>query len=371
LREINPNQLDSVNKPLFNSLLNNFYRILIEAGADVNSSVGNATFRDKVEQSISYTERIIEGYKRELSRLNKEEKFKTSEEQNLQYLSKLLEEEKRVARGTYRENVLNGCSVESYNNYLHDSYPQLYPRKYSQNVIVSNINITTYAGDVKKLTELLELETKKLNHCKECLKYLINHGAKTFYEINLEKNLETPKRLLKQYQDRLSSIEKLLEHQDEMEVEEKERYLKEVPFLQLNIVIQQEEIDRLMNNKQKPYYNNDDSNVELPLEILSSDSIVEINFDKYLINFMYLSPNRPERKVPEELFPEYVKLFQAVYVNDIRMVEMMSQSLVLAVRDNLNMTPFSWACLLGHSELSVKILDISVGQYTGIYKKNY
>ena len=34
------------------------------------------------------------------------------------------------------------------------------------------------------------------------------------------------------------------------------------------------------------------------------------------------------------------------------------------------MTPFVWACLRGHSELAVKILDIAVNQYTGMYKKD-
>jgi ankyrin repeat protein len=66
---------------------------------------------------------------------------------------------------------------------------------------------------------------------------------------------------------------------------------------------------------------------------------------------------------PAELVPEYVKLFQAVHDNDVNIVEEMSQNLVFAVRDKLNMSPFTLACFRGHNELAIKILDIVASQY--------
>jgi hypothetical protein len=366
-------------QPLIPALLNNFYRNLIEAGADVNSFyVPSETVRDTVKRLIMNNECNIEGFKRELARRNenKENKTKTSvEEQNLQYLDKLLKEEKRAEKGSYREYLLNSRTVDELYNFLHNKYPTLCPLQYSTGSFAPYLNYG--AND---LTKLLELETKKLNYNKECLEYLINHGAKTSFEINLEKSLKIPRDLMKQYKEQLSSVKKSLEKQDEMTAEERERYLKEETLLQLNIDNQQKEIDKLMNvNQEKPprqiplyeNYENDDL-VELPLEILSSKSLVEINFDEFIMEFKYMVNNNRNRpvSVPKELGPEYLKLFQAVYVNDIKIVERMSRSLVLAVQDKCHMTPFIWACLRGHSELAVKILDIAVSQYTGMYKKD-
>ncbi|CAB5212103.1 unnamed protein product [Rhizophagus irregularis] len=79
------------------------------------------------------------------------------------------------------------------------------------------------------------------------------------------------------------------------------------------------------------------------------------------MNFTYL--NNHSNIIPAELIPEYVKLFQTIYDNDISKVGEMSQYLVFAVCDKLNMTPFMWACFRGHNELAIKILDIVTSQY--------
>ncbi|CAB4420447.1 unnamed protein product [Rhizophagus irregularis] len=79
------------------------------------------------------------------------------------------------------------------------------------------------------------------------------------------------------------------------------------------------------------------------------------------MNFTYL--NNHSNIIPAELIPEYVKLFQTIYDNDISKVGEMSQYLVFAVYDKLNMTPFMWTCFRGHNELAIKILGIVTSQY--------
>lgn len=258
-------------------MLNNQYRILIEAGADVNRySRYTGSAKDRLEELISQNKYNIEEYK---------DKNQIGIKQSLQYLNELLKEKKRVEKGTYREYALNQNTVEVYYDFLYRKDPRLYP--YRQSYVLRK-----HYDYEKKYTKLIETETKKLNYNEECLEYLINNGAKSLYDDNDDDDL----------------------------------------------------------------ISEDD-----PPEPLTE--ITEINFDEFIMKFRYLDHNR---NVPTELVPEYVKLFQAVYVNDISIVERMSQSLVLAVRDNFSMTPFMLACFRGHSELAVRILDTVASQYASI-----
>ncbi|RIA84952.1 ankyrin repeat-containing domain protein [Glomus cerebriforme] len=384
---------NNVGQPISRALQNDLYRALIKAGADVNSMYRDhyqnhfysyhqnsfETIRDHVANSIKTNESDIKKYEEELACLNGKKKLKTSNEEQIikiiQYLNTLLEEEKkRVEKGSYREYALNYYTAEKFYDILQRKKPELFsPRN------VYPLYGTHYYEDVNKLkekyTKLLESEIKKLNYNKECLEYLIGHGAKTFKEVNLENNLEIPKKLMKEYQEQLNAIKILLEEQAEMlAAEEKERYLKEETLLQHAVNKQQEHIDKIYNEYHKSLQlespniveSKQDSTFELSSEILSRNTLsssgpfIKINFEES-VQFNYL--DNLGKVVPPELVPEYVKLFHAVYVNDIRVVEKMAQYLVLAVQDEFGMTPFMWTCLRGHNELAVKILDIVTRQY--------
>jgi hypothetical protein len=168
----------------------------------------------------------------------------------------------------------------------------------------------------------------------------------------------------------------LLEEKAEMlTAEEKERYLEEEILLQQAISKQKEEIDKIYKIYQEPIQsessNNGKSNQGSTLELSLPENVFSgsIDFDKLIMKFTYLGGDcRYIKTVPANLVQEYMELFQAVYVNDISKVEKMAQTLVLAVHDKFDMTPFLWACLRGHSELAVKILDIVSSQY--VPKKN-
>jgi hypothetical protein len=317
--------LHNLNQPIFHALSNNQYRILIEAGADVNYCrvYTDESMRDYVEELIRQNKDMIKYYEGNTNE-------KTNIEQGLQYLNELLEEEKRVVKGSYREYALNCYTVEDYYDFLERKNPNLYP--YRQNCVLrkhDGENEVNKKQDIK----FLEEEISKLDHNKECLEYLINHGANTSLELKRE---------------RVNTIKNILEEQAGTLVDkEKKHYRREMARLQERIYEYQE-------------VNEEEGVVIFDKSILGE---IKIDFDKYIMKFRYINDNR---KVLTDLVPEYVKLFQAVYVNDIGVVERMSQSLVLAVRDNFNMTPFMLACLRGHSELAVKILEIISSQNVSI-----
>ncbi|CAG8569665.1 18096_t:CDS:10 [Rhizophagus irregularis] len=357
---------EGIKQPIFDALQNNLYRTLIEAGADVNATYHKNYARDKIEKLIDDNKANIKSYKENLKHLN-EGKKQTPKEikvtKIMQYLKELIKKEKEDVKGSYREYALSQHTIKDFYDFYHKMYPTICPPHSSQKPCNSkDINELK-----EKYTKLIELEISKLNYNEECLEHFINHGAKNSKEVDLKNNLKIPKKLMKGYQEQLNAIKILMEEKAEvLGSEEKERYLKEEILLQQAINKQQEEIDEIYKTYQEsiqpePY--NEESTLELPLpENIFSEPI---NFDKLIMKFTYLDDDNVycEKVVPEKLVQEYMELFQAIYVNDISKVEKMAQILVFAVHDKFNMTPFMLACLRGHNELAVKILDIVSSQY--------
>ncbi|GBB92606.1 hypothetical protein RclHR1_02030009 [Rhizophagus clarus] len=311
--------LKSVRQPIFNALQNNLYCTLIEAGVDVNATYYKEYIRE-IEKLIDDNKAKIKGYEEMLEHLNGKKKQTQNERRVtniLQYLDGLIEKEKKDVKGSYREYALNHHTIEDFYEFLRRKYPALCPPHSFQKPYNSE--------DINELKEkyakLIELEISKLNYNKECLEYCINHGTK---------NSNIPKKLMKGYQERILPEEKA----EMLAAEEKESYLNEEILLQQAVKKQQEEIDE----------------------------IEQINFDELIMKFTYLD-SIYGKTIPAKLNQEYMELYQAVYVNDISKVEKLSQTLVLAVKDKFDMSPFMWACLRGHSELAVKILDIVSSQY--------
>lgn len=348
-------------QPITRAINNGQYRILIEAGADINVINNYNCPRTIIESAIMSNEGNIKSYEEMLNGEKEKEPVSNEDEVTIfiNSLSDLLEKEKKIYEGTYRGYALNQHTAKNFYEFLYAKNPQLYPWN---SILASNYSIVHR----KDYSKLLESEIEKLNYNKECLDYLISRGAKTYKEIEMEKKLEDQKKSMKELQKRLSSVRILLEEQaGTLEAEKKERYLKEEILLQQAINKQQEEIDRICKsyNEQSSYgYSlgqNQNPNLGLLLKTVSSKPLID--FDEFIMKFTY--PNNYNDTIPAELIPEYVKLFQAVYDNDISKVEEVSQSLVFAVCDKFNMTPFTWACFRGHNELAIKILDIVTSQY--------
>jgi hypothetical protein len=105
-------------------------------------------------------------------------------------LDELIEKEKEVAKGTYREYALNNHTIKEFYDFFSLKYPTLCPLHSFQKP----------CNELKeKYTKLIELEISDLNYNKECLEYLINHGTKNSEEVDLENNLEIPKKLMRGY----------------------------------------------------------------------------------------------------------------------------------------------------------------------------
>ncbi|CAB4474476.1 ankyrin [Rhizophagus irregularis] len=351
--------LGRVAQPITHALNNSQYRILIEAGADINTIYNCNCPRTIIENAIALNEWNIKSYKEKLNAEKEKEPVSNEDEVTIfiNSLSDLLEKEKKIDEGTYRGYVLNRHTAKNFYEFLNAKNPQLYPW--------NSILAPNYSVVHEDYSKLLETEIEKLNYNKKCLDYLISRGAKTYKEIEMESKLQEPKKSMKELQERLNSVRILLEEQaGTLEAEKKERYLKEEILLQHAMNKQQEEIDRICNgyNEQSSYNSFgqiQNPNLGLLLKTVSSKPLID--FDEFIMKFTY--PKNYSDKIPAELIPEYVKLFQAVYDNDISKVEEMSQKLVFAVCDKFNMTPFMWACFRGHNELAIKILDIVTSQY--------
>ncbi|GBC03939.1 hypothetical protein RclHR1_05400001, partial [Rhizophagus clarus] len=349
---------DGMVQPITRAIHNNQYRILIEAGADINAIYNHSCLRTIIENAIKSNEVNIKNYE---AKLNGEEKKPQEADEITMFinsLNELLEKEKKIEGETYRGYLLNKYTTKNYYEFLYAKNPEVYPWSQILTYNTNNNIIINEEVNRENYAKSLELEIEKLNYNKECLEYLISRGAKTYNEIDMENKLEVSKKSMKELQERLNSVRVLLEEQAEtLEAEKKERYLKEKILLQQAIDKQLEEIDRICKSyhNQSPY---NPYNLGLLLKAMSSEPLID--FDEFIMKFTYLDNRVP---VPAELVPEYVKLFQAIYANDINTVEEMSRNLVFAVYDNLNITPFIWACLRGHSELAIRILDITASQY--------
>ncbi|CAJ0831936.1 2114_t:CDS:10 [Entrophospora sp. SA101] len=371
-----------VKQNIFFSLENGIYKTLLESGASINCLYApRETLLDYVQNQIYSCLDELTSFE-----ISSRKSFRV-EKKNL--ISLIKSEIQKLGENSYSSYTLSKADVD-------DLYK-----------LITKKNINPYHGvghldSLKNLEKADEKLLERLKKLDECFLYIVGKGAKLYVELVMDEHYQ--KSLLDAYQKMLNyqkvldtkikQVEELIDQKSEITGNNNE----ELKLLEVKESILNKQIPifkRVLNNQKgfsadisthiqevfkaldttAPINNSNINNSLTKNNAEQKQSLDNYNIDeffeptiqdvnKYIFKYYYLS-SFPKFGfiVPEFYYKDYFKLYEAVWNNDVSLVEELGKNLIICVQDNNKMTPFTLACYLGHDEMAIKILEISKNQY--------
>ncbi|KAG9287132.1 hypothetical protein G9A89_001026 [Geosiphon pyriformis] len=381
--------LAQVVQPITCALDNGLYKLLVEAGADVNTKYNQyETIRDRVQSNLEQSVSAFQEFNpKKVELLDILLVTKTFAPKIIDLDTVIDDERKKHSTNSYPGFILSNADGSDLNDYIVSNKIK----------VPANIELKYYTPpdttviaepEEKKTQRRLEIE-KRLNLQKECLMYLIGRGAKTLEELEPDESKKEAENATNEKVQQLQAIQqaqllKLVEAVARAETEKEKQQLQEQALqLQQQILLRQSQLlqNALKQGDQSPEVQQKLSQLMeqmsgAPLNRVSVPSNIQkqpnfdIDVNKYIFQFTYFHHVEGQGyQVPEELVNDYVALYDAVFQNDIARFKKFSRRLVVAVKDRNTWTPLLLACYLGYEEMAVQILKAVEKQYTPLPKK--
>ncbi|RIB25411.1 hypothetical protein C2G38_2166058 [Gigaspora rosea] len=302
---------DKIIQPITLSLENDLWRILIDAGVQINSLY---------DQSKTLLDQVIELIN---NNVNKLPDF---------MISDAIERQFNIAHiKTIISSEIKKNSIDSYVGFL-----------------------------------LLRVDESQLNNA--IFKLADLGGAQSMYEF--EEDQQTILRKLKELKIKEESLAMKQKHLELINTDESQTIKENERQIIKNILESQIEILKQIIEHQNQLFTRIPSfqkifNILKQTKDTAKDTAKDTrkptsdDIYRNIIYFRYLDGS----SVPEPLYEQYTTLFQAVWDNNTELVERMSSDLIIAVGDNNNMTPFMLAYYKGYENMAIRILKIAERQY--------
>ncbi|KAF0516118.1 ankyrin repeat protein [Gigaspora margarita] len=335
-----PNEYDKINQPITLSLENGLWRLLIDAGVQINSLC---------DQSKTLLDQVIELINNNVNDLPDFMISDAIERQfNVVHIKSIISSEiKKNPIDSYVGFLLLRVDESQLNNTIF-KLTDLDP---------INLNIDKKKLENQKLVEQLQKLDKSFTD-------LYVSGAQLKFEF--EEDQHTILRKLEELKIKEGLLAKKQKHLELINTHELQNTKENDIQMIKNILESQIEILKQIIEHQNQFFTRIPScqqifNILKKTKDTTKDIRKPTSDDIYnnIISFRYLSGS----SVPESLYEQYTTLFQAVWDNNTKLVERMSSELIIAVEDSNNMTPFILACYKGYENMAVQILKIAERQY--------
>ncbi|RIB26653.1 hypothetical protein C2G38_2064287 [Gigaspora rosea] len=323
-----PNEYDNIKQPITLSLENGLWRLLIDAGVQINSLY---------DQSKTLLDQVIELINNNVNNLPD---FMISDAIERQFNDTHI---KSIISSEIKKNPIN-----SYVGFLllRVDESKLNDTIFKLSVLDPiNLNIYEKKSENQKLIEQLKKLDKSFTD-------LHVSGAQLKFEF--EEDQHTILRKLEELKIKEGLLAKKQNHLELINTHELQNTKENDRQIIKNILESQIEILKQIIEHQNQFFTRIPSYTAKDTRKPIADDIY-----KNIISFRYLCGS----SVPESLYEQYTTLFQAVWDNNTELVERMSSELIIAVEDKNNMTPFMLACYKGYENMAVQILNIAERQY--------
>ncbi|RIB26652.1 hypothetical protein C2G38_1996880 [Gigaspora rosea] len=335
-----PNEYDNIKQPITLSLENGLWRLLIDAGVQINSLY---------DQSKTLLDQVIELINNNVNNLPD---FMISDAIERQFNVAHI---KSIISSEIKKNP-----IDSYVGFLllRVDESKLNDTIFKLSVLGPiDLNIDEKKSENQKLIEQLQKLVKSFTD-------LHVSGAQLKFEF--EEDQHTILRKLEELKIKEGLLAKKQKHLELINTHELQNTKENDRQIMKNILESQIEILKQIIEHQNQFFTRIPScqqifNILKKTKDTAKDTRKPTSDDIYknIISFRYLSGS----SVPESLYEQYTTLFQAVWDNNTELVERMSSELIIAVEDNNNMTPFMLACYKGYEIMAVQILKIAERQY--------
>ncbi|CAG8568997.1 9843_t:CDS:10, partial [Gigaspora rosea] len=335
-----PNEYDNIKQPITLSLENGLWRLLIDAGVQINSLY---------DQSKTLLDQVIELINNNVNNLPDFMISDAIERQiNVAHIKSIISSE------------IKKNPIDSYVGFLllRVDESKLNDTIFKLSVLGPiDLNIDEKKSENQKLIEQLQKLVKSFTD-------LHVSGAQLKFEF--EEDQHTILRKLEELKIKEGLLAKKQKHLELINTHELQNTKENDRQIMKNILESQIEILKQIIEHQNQFFTRIPScqqifNILKKTKDTAKDTRKPTSDDIYknIISFRYLSGS----SVPESLYEQYTTLFQAVWDNNTELVERMSSELIIAVEDNNNMTPFMLACYKGYEIMAVQILKIAERQY--------
>ncbi|CAG8440942.1 1066_t:CDS:10 [Ambispora gerdemannii] len=367
--------LEQVTQPIKRGLSNGLYRILVEAGADVNTYYDRlTTIRDYMQSQVEASVKALQEFNPTLSKARDFSRVP----KKLIDLDELLDNErKKHSTNSYTGHLLSLATGSDLNYFILRSYPQTYSDfelKYHFVAGLFGVGKVTPESENEKQERRTKIE-RELNAHKECLMFLIENGAKNISDLKPEEQVaqrEQREQLQAIQQDQLAKVREAVEkaetEEEKQQLQRQALQLQQQILLNQNLILQnalqhgeqsserQQEISQLLNQIISTPINAN------PVSAATNVSEFNIDINKFLYEFTYLGHAGQKAKLCENP-KDYVSLYNAIWHNDLASFDRLSKKCVIAVLDRNNWTPLFLASYRGHEHLVARILEIAEKQY--------